>query len=108
MAILRAMSVNNAGLLKGNPAITNAAPLFYNYRYDQLNRIKSMNAFSGLNSSNQWQPQPPAGITDYAETVNYDPNGNIVSYNRNGSPSIAGKQTQWMPLFTTTIRAITS
>ena len=91
---IAAMSVNNAGLLKGNPAITNAAPLFYNYRYDQLNRIKSMNAFSGLNSSNQWQPQPPAGITDYAETVNYDPNGNIVSYNRNGSPSIAGKQTQ--------------
>ncbi len=85
------MSVNNAGLLKGNSAITNAAPLFYNYRYDQLNRIKSMNAFSGLNSSNLWQP---VSINDYAESVTYDPNGNISSYNRNGSPSISGRQIQ--------------
>ncbi len=87
---IAAMSVNNAGLLKGPASITNALPLFYNYRYDQLNRIKSMNAFSGLNTAtNQWQP---VAINDYAETISYDPNGNILSYNRNGSPSIAGKQ----------------
>jgi RHS repeat-associated protein len=80
-----AMSVNNAGLLKGPALTTNALPLFYNYRYDQLNRIKSMNAFKGLNSSNQWVPVPVSAGNDYAETVSYDPNGNILGYNRNGA-----------------------
>src|SRR3569832_484782 len=85
------MSVNNAGLSRGNASITNAAPLFYNYRYDQLNRIKSMNAFNGLNSTNQWAP---TSIIDYGESVTYDPNGNIITYNRNGSPSISNKTQQ--------------
>ncbi len=84
------MSVNNAGLLKGSTAITNSLPLFYNYRYDQLNRLKSMNVFNGLNTvNNSWQP---LSIADYAETISYDANGNILMYNRKGSPSIAGKQ----------------
>ena len=86
---IAAMSVNNAGLLKGPSPMTNAVPLFYKYRYDQLNRIKSMNTFKGLNSSNQWQP---VSIFDYAESVSYDPNGNIVTYNRNGSPAIGASQ----------------
>ncbi len=84
-----AMSVNNAGLLKAPAASTNALPLFYNYRYDQLNRIRSMNVFSGLQSNNSWQP---LSINDYAEAVTYDPNGNILTYNRKGSPAIAGRQ----------------
>jgi RHS repeat-associated protein len=83
-----AMSVNNAGLLKGAAASTNALPLFYNYRYDQLNRIKSMNTFSGLSNTNTWAPVP---INDYAEAISYDPNGNILTYNRKGSPSVSGK-----------------
>ncbi len=78
-----AMSVNNAGLLKGPTLTTNALPLFYNYRYDQLNRIKSMNAFTGFNNAgNGWQP---VSSTDYTEAVSYDPNGNILGYNRNGA-----------------------
>jgi YD repeat-containing protein len=85
-----AMSVNNAGLLKGAAATTNALPLFYNYRYDQLNRIVTMQVYKGLNTAtNQWAP---VSITDYNENITYDPNGNILTYNRKGSPSIAGKQ----------------
>ncbi len=81
---IAAMSVNNAGLLKGPAASTNALPLFYNYRYDQLNRIVSMNAYKGLSAANQWVP---ISITDYAEAVSYDPNGNILTYNRKGAPT---------------------
>jgi len=46
-----AMTVNNGGLKKGNPATTNSLPLFYNYSYDQLNRIVGMQAYKGLNES---------------------------------------------------------
>ena len=85
-----AMTVNNAGLLKGPAATTNALPLFYNYRYDQLNRLVSMQAYNGLNTAtNVWAP---VAINDYKEAITYDPNGNILTYNRKGSPSIAGKQ----------------
>ncbi len=85
-----AMSVNNAGLLKGAAASTNALPLFYNYRYDQLNRLVSMQAYKGLDAAtNKWTA---VSIDDYKEAVSYDPNGNILTYNRNGSPSIGTSQ----------------
>ncbi len=87
-----AITVNNAGLAKGSPSTTNALPLYYNYRYDQLNRLRSMNTFNGLNTAtNSWQP---SSIADYAESATYDPSGNILTYNRKGSPSIPGKQTE--------------
>jgi YD repeat-containing protein len=90
-----AMSVNNQGLAKGPVATTNSLPLFYNYRYDQLNRIRSMDAYSGLGyvgrNANRWIP---ALLDDYKETITYDPNGNIFTYMRNGSPSIPGKLPQ--------------
>ncbi len=77
------MSVNNAGLLKDQSATANTIPMFYNYRYDQLNRIKSMDAYGGLNTANnQWNP---VHTDNYAEAVSYDPNGNILTYNRKGS-----------------------
>ena len=57
-------------------------PLLYQYRYDQLNRLLSMNAFKGLNSVNN--TFTPIAINDYAEAISYDPNGNIVTYKRNG------------------------
>ncbi|MEJ0101527.1 MAG: hypothetical protein WDO19_02735 [Bacteroidota bacterium] len=56
-------------------------PLFYNYRYDQLNRIVSMQAYQGLTGTNTWTP---TAMNDYSEAISYDPNGNIMSYNRNG------------------------
>jgi RHS repeat-associated protein len=55
-------------------------PLLYNYQYDQLNRLVSMDAWK-KNSS--W-----GSLTytdDYQERVSYDPNGNILSYKRNGN-----------------------
>jgi RHS repeat-associated protein len=78
------MSVNLSGLQKAAPANTNALPLFYKYRYDQLNRIVGMQAYKGLDeNTNQWNA---IAINDYKENVSYDPNGNILSYDRNGAP----------------------
>jgi RHS repeat-associated protein len=63
--------------------------MLYGYRYDQLNRIKSMDAFSGFNSAaNNYGPGATA-IADYKERITYDPNGNIKTYLRNGKTSIA-------------------
>lgn len=83
-----AMSVNNGGLLKGDIATTNSLPLMYNYEYDQLNRIVSMQAFQGLSIKNTWVPE---AIEDYSEKISYDPNGNIVSYLRRGAPALGLK-----------------
>ena len=57
-------------------------PVLYNYTYDQLNRITTMDDFKGLDTSNSW-----SGLTamqDYKERVSYDANGNILKYLRNG------------------------
>jgi hypothetical protein len=62
-------------------------PQLYNYEYDQLNRLVSMQAYRGF-SGNSW-----SGITattDHQEQITYDGNGNITSYLRNGNTS-AGK-----------------
>jgi RHS repeat-associated protein len=82
------MTVNNSGLQLNNNASQAEAgkPLFYNYRYDQLNRIKSLQVHKNLDiAANQWLN--PAAINDYAESTSYDPNGNILTYNRNGAPA---------------------
>lgn len=56
----------------------------YGYRYDQLNRIIAMDAFTGLDgSTNQWSNIQ--ATKNYRERVSYDPNGNILSYARNGN-----------------------
>ncbi|HEY8898342.1 MAG TPA: DUF6443 domain-containing protein [Niastella sp.] len=55
-------------------------PLLYNYQYDQLNRLVSMDAWK-KNSS--WSSLTPTN--DFQERVSYDPNGNILSYKRNGT-----------------------
>ncbi len=84
------MTVNNGGLKKGNPSTTNSLPLFYNYSYDQLNRIVGMQAYKGLNeSTNVWTP---ISIQDYAEGTTYDPDGNILTYSRNGAPEVGMPQ----------------
>jgi RHS repeat-associated protein len=61
-------------------------PLLYNYQYDQLNRLVSMDAWK-KNSS--WSALTPSN--DYQERVSYDPNGNILSYKRNGT-TLGGRQ----------------
>jgi RHS repeat-associated protein len=63
-------------------------PLVYNYGYDQLNRLVSMDAFGGWNpSSNIFAPQK---LQDYKERISYDANGNILSYGRNGAEGSSG------------------
>ncbi len=63
---------------------TNSGALLYNYKYDQLNRIREMDVFKGFNSTNNgWASM--AATQDYKESISYDPNGNILGYTRNGS-----------------------
>ncbi|NII28739.1 hypothetical protein HB364_26900 [Pseudoflavitalea sp. X16] len=85
-----AISINNIGLNKGTQSPINTQPLFYRYRHDQLNRMISMQAYKGLDAAaNQWAP---VAISDYKESVAYDPNGNILSYLRNGTPSMGQQE----------------
>jgi hypothetical protein len=59
--------------------------LTFGYRYDQLNRLKKVDAYNGLNNTtNVWTP---VNINDYKESLTYDPNGNIKTYLRNGTGS---------------------
>jgi RHS repeat-associated protein len=58
-------------------------PVFYNYTYDQLNRLTAMDAYSGLNqTTNTWSTLTL--MQDYKERMTYDANGNILKYLRNG------------------------
>ena len=58
------------------------------YKYDQLNRISSANAWDNLNNTtNVWQPAGTPLVT-YAETFEYDPNGNILTLNRKGGTGL--------------------
>jgi len=58
-------------------------PMVYGYRYDQLNRIVSMDAFDGLDNADN--TLTANRLDDYHEAVTYDPNGNIRTYLRNGT-----------------------
>lgn len=54
----------------------------YTYRYDQLNRLKAMDAFiPPVSMGNNFSTA--AAISDYSEQISYDANGNIMTYNRN-------------------------
>ncbi|HWV69431.1 RHS repeat-associated core domain-containing protein, partial [Chitinophaga sp.] len=64
-------------------------PLMYAYTYDALNRLVGMNTSHNLNATtNTWAP---IAVQDFGETISYDPNGNILSYNRNGNQTWGGK-----------------
>jgi hypothetical protein len=54
----------------------------YGFRYDQLNRLKAMNAYEWLNNSTN--SFSAITLDDYMERLTYDANGNILSYIRNG------------------------
>jgi YD repeat-containing protein len=75
---------NIAAMAVNIPKLGN--PLVYNYHYDQLNRITRMDAYNGLNPTAG--VFTPVQISDYKERLTYDPNGNIMSYLRNGASSI--------------------
>ncbi|MCC6288562.1 MAG: hypothetical protein IT249_11825 [Chitinophagaceae bacterium] len=87
-SVLGALSTNAAPLFNGNIAAmaVNIPKLgdekVYNYHYDQLNRIVAMDVYNGLNVNNG--TFTPISVNDYKERVSYDPNGNILTYTRNG------------------------
>jgi RHS repeat-associated protein len=64
-----------------------APVMMYNYRYDQLNRIKRMDAYCGYNNVGQhWGNSLMNNkLSDYRERISYDANGNILKYFRNGT-----------------------
>jgi RHS repeat-associated protein len=56
---------------------------FYNYRYDQLNRLTGQDVYKGFDiEANSWNGM--TGNNDYLkERIAYDANGNIIKYLRN-------------------------
>jgi len=64
-----------------NPTNGNRLPMLTAYKYDQLNRIKSMKAFDNIDiDSNKWEN---SGWTDkYKSTFEYDANGNLKTLAR--------------------------
>lgn len=79
---------NISGMAVNIPALGDAR--VYAYSYDQLNRITGMDAYGGLNNSNN--TFSPVVLDDYRERVSYDANGNILTYKRNGNKSGTKKQ----------------
>lgn len=60
----------------------NALPQITGYKYDQLNRIRNAESFTGI-TSNAWDNTVSGGR--YAEAFHYDLNGNINEATRNNS-----------------------
>jgi RHS repeat-associated protein len=60
------------------------ATIGYAYKYDQLNRLRNMDAWRGPSTALWNWSTPAAASTDYKEEVAYDANGNILNYRRNG------------------------
>src|SRR5262249_48796766 len=59
----------------------------YGYSYDQLNRIKAMNGYdciSEFSLEDNSMSLSLAAAESYKERISYDPNGNILTYFRNG------------------------
>ncbi len=86
----------NTELYNGNiGAMSTIVPVLGNalltlYRYDQLNRLVKTYNYNGLNpTTNSWSK---TALQDYRETISYDPNGNIRTYERNGNPSSGAAQ----------------
>ena len=68
--------------------LENGNTVGYTYRYDQLNRITTMDRHNIVTGSSSWDNS--SIISDYAERISYDANGNIKTYNRNGPTPVAG------------------
>lgn len=90
-----AAAQGNKPLFNGNiSAISQHIPsvgksLEFTYSYDMLNRLKGMQASTGLDDqTNSWTSSFTT-LQDFQESVTYDPNGNIRQYNRNGNKTFA-------------------
>ncbi|WP_425549822.1 RHS repeat domain-containing protein, partial [Chitinophaga oryziterrae] len=79
---------NISAISQNLPSLGN--PLLYSYSYDVLNRLKKMQASNGLNTTtNTWTP---VALSDYKESISYDANGNILTYDRYGNKAMPNKQ----------------
>lgn len=58
------------------------------YRYDQLNRIKSAQRWTSAVNNTVW-PSTGTPTGNYNERITYNPNGNILTYQRNGDKAAA-------------------
>ncbi len=84
-------SVTGSSLFNGNisyatlalSGINNGAPAGYTYLYDQLNRLTGMSRHALMGTDTGWSNT--SIIDAYKERINYDANGNILSYIRNGA-----------------------
>jgi RHS repeat-associated protein len=63
--------------------INEQIPVGYNYRYDQLNRLKETRQQELAIGATGWNAT--TAIEAFKESLSYDGNGNILSYIRNGS-----------------------
>jgi len=91
--IYNSLGANAGNLYNGNisamavniPALNNTTatgkPMVYNYQYDQLNRLVNMDAFNSADNTFASLTK----LSEYHEAVTYDPNGNIITYKRNGN-----------------------
>ena len=72
---------NIASMMVNIPKLGDAQ--LYGYKYDQLNRLVSMDAFTGLDATTN--SFSPVNTDNYKERISYDANGNIKTYLRNGT-----------------------
>lgn len=78
----------NGNISRSTLALTglgNNLPVGYNYRYDQLNRLRTMRFRQLTAGTTAWGTTPESDF--YKEDITYDANGNILSYLRNGNKS---------------------
>ncbi len=75
----------NIGKFNSTTTPAGDSALLYNYKYDQLNRLIAMDAFRGLNTTNNTWSNSLTKLTQYQERITYDANGNILRYKRNGN-----------------------
>jgi RHS repeat-associated protein len=61
---------------------TPLAVMYNSYKYDQLNRIKAHNAFTGASATSY---TAHTNTNEHKNTFTYDANGNILTQTRNGS-----------------------
>jgi len=63
--------------------VAGAGPQATSYQYDQLNRLKEMTMYNGMDIiNNVWNATAAASNDAYHENYTYDANGNILTLNR--------------------------
>jgi len=65
-------------------------PMAYAYKYDQLNRLTSMNAYQNFDSTNNKWSASGSALQAYHNRFTYDANGNILTQVRRGNQSKLG------------------